>query len=67
MERERPAGQSRQSHGGNGPDNDSEESLDEVRERLEGVYEAAERAFESIGPIADAEQYLQQNRQRGGQ
>jgi hypothetical protein len=49
--------------GGGGPeDND----LDEVRADVDGILDAADRILDSIRPL-NAEDYLQQNRQRGGQ
>ena len=42
------------------------ESLDAIRNELENIMDAADHALQSIGPV-DAEDYLSQNRQRGGQ
>jgi len=46
--------------GGDGGD------LDRIRADAEGILDAADRILDSIRPL-NAEDYLQQNRQRGGQ
>jgi hypothetical protein len=40
--------------------------LDRLRADTEGILDAADRILDSIRPL-NAEDYLQQNRQRGGQ
>lgn len=40
--------------------------LDDVRSATAGILDAADRILDSIRPL-NAEDYLQQNRQRGGQ
>jgi len=64
MEREltvqRPA-----ASGGGGPSPDGG-ALDDVRSATAGILDAADRILDSIRPL-NAEDYLQQNRQRGGQ
>ena len=40
--------------------------LDEVRSKLEGILNAADKILDSL-PATAAEDYLQQSRQRGGQ
>lgn len=42
------------------------ESLDEFRDGLDGILAEADRILDGLGPI-NAEEYLQQNRQQGGQ
>ena len=42
------------------------ECLDEVRAGLDGILAEADRILDNLRPI-NAEEYLQQNRQRGGQ
>jgi hypothetical protein len=51
--------------GGGGPAPDGS-GLDEVRLEAAGILDAADRILDSIRPL-NAEDYLQQNRQRGGQ
>lgn len=64
MEREltlqRPA-----ASGGDGPGPDGG-GLDDIRTATAGILDAADRILDSIRPL-NAEDYLQQNRQRGGQ
>jgi hypothetical protein len=52
-------------HGGGGPIPEGA-GLDEVRLEAAGILDAADRILDSIRPL-NAEDYLQQNRQRGGQ
>ncbi len=40
--------------------------LDELRSNLDGILAEADRILDGLKPI-NAEEYLQQNRQRGGQ
>ena len=49
--------------GGGGPENND---LEQVRLDAAGILDAADRILDSIRPL-NAEDYLQQNRQRGGQ
>jgi hypothetical protein len=49
--------------GGSGPEGPD---LDRVRADAAGILDAADRILDSIRPL-NAEDYLQQNRQRGGQ
>ena len=49
--------------GGGGPEGPD---LDRIRADAEGILDAADRILDSIRPL-NAEDYLQQNRQRGGQ
>jgi hypothetical protein len=63
MERERQM--QRPPRTGGGPDPDAP-ALDEVRLQAAGILDAADRILDSIRPL-NAEDYLQQNRQRGGQ
>ncbi len=49
--------------GGSGPENND---LEQVRLDAAGILDAADRILDSIRPL-NAEDYLQQNRQRGGQ
>jgi hypothetical protein len=49
--------------GGGGPDG---VDLDGVRADVAGILDAADRILDSIRPL-NAEDYLQQNRQRGGE
>jgi hypothetical protein len=49
--------------GGGGPDGPD---LDRIRADADGILDAADRILDSIRPL-NAEDYLQQNRQRGGQ
>ncbi len=62
MERER---QLQRTAGGGGPVPGSE-GVEEVRAQLEGILDAADKILDSIRPV-NPEEYLQQNRQRGGQ
>jgi hypothetical protein len=48
---------------GGGPENND---LDEVRADVAGILDAADRILDGIRPL-NAEDYLQQNRQRGGE
>ena len=52
-----------QGGGGPGPDGNG---LEEVRLNADAILDAADRILDSIRPL-NAEDYLQQNRQRGGQ
>ena len=63
MERERQH-QEHNSGGGGEPAPDPQREA--RRERLRGLYEAADRRLDSI-QARDAEQFLQQHRQRGAQ
>jgi hypothetical protein len=63
MERERTAQRPAAGGGGAGPDG---ANLDEVRAEAVSILDAADRILDSIRPL-NAEDYLQQNRQRGGQ
>jgi hypothetical protein len=63
MERELQAHRPPVAAGGGGPDGPD---LDRVRADAEGILDAADRILDSIRPL-NAEDYLQQNRQRGGQ
>jgi hypothetical protein len=56
---QRPAAQG----GGGGPEHND---LDEVRADVAGILDAADRILDGIRPL-NAEDYLQQNRQRGGE
>jgi hypothetical protein len=56
---QRPPAQS----GGPGPDDNG---LEQVRLNADAILDAADRILDSIRPL-NAEDYLQQNRQRGGQ
>ena len=56
---QRPAAQG----GGGGPETND---LEQVRLDAAGILDAADRILDSIRPL-NAEDYLQQNRQRGGQ
>ena len=51
-----------QGGGGPGPD----DGLEQVRLNADAILDAADRILDSIRPL-NAEDYLQQNRQRGGQ
>lgn len=42
-------------------------NLDEVRSKLEGILDAADKILDAMPDTASAEEYLQQTRQRGGQ
>jgi hypothetical protein len=64
MERERPIQRTAPASGG-GPGSNGE-GTDQVRSPLEDMLEAADRILDSIRPV-NPEQYLQQNRQSGGQ
>jgi hypothetical protein len=48
---------------GPGPDDNG---LEQVRRNADAILDAADRILDSIRPL-NAEDYLQQNRQRGGQ
>lgn len=63
MERERTLPRPVAGGGGTEPDGGS---LDDVRSATAGILDAADRILDSIRPL-NAEDYLQQNRQRGGQ
>ena len=53
--------------GRSGPAHDENQtSASHGREELEGLLAAADEVLDSLGPRS-AEEYLQQNRQRGGQ
>jgi hypothetical protein len=65
MERQQTVQRPVAQHGGGGPgpgDND----LDALRADVGGILDAADRILDSIRPL-NAEDYLLQNRQRGGQ
>ena len=49
-----------------GDDQPNDDSLERTRREMEGIFEAADAVLNSVGPL-DAEQYLQRNRQHGGQ
>ena len=63
MERQRLQDPRNPLAGGGTPDGDS---LDGVRDRLEGILHAADAVLDGIRPL-NAEDFLQQNRQNGGQ
>jgi hypothetical protein len=63
MERQRQVQRPAALEGGGGPENND---LDEVRADVDGILDAADQILDSIRPL-NAEDYLQQNRQRGGQ
>ena len=63
MERQRQVQRPAAPGGGGGPEGSD---LDEVRADVDGILDAADRILDSIRPL-NAEDYLQQNRQRGGQ
>ena len=63
MERQRQVQQPAAPGGGGGPEGNDQ---DEVRADLDGILDAADRILDSIRPL-NAEDYLQQNRQRGGE
>jgi hypothetical protein len=63
MERQRQVQQPGGPGGGGGPEGND---LDEVRADVDGILDAADRILDSIRPL-NAEDYLQQNRQRGGE
>jgi hypothetical protein len=51
---------------GGGGDGGCGECLDTVRDTLDGILAEADRILDNLRPI-NAEEYLQQNRQRGGE
>jgi hypothetical protein len=51
---------------GSGPGPDGEDVLAQLRLEAEGLLDAADKILDSIKPV-NAEDYLQQNRQRGGE
>jgi hypothetical protein len=59
LQRQRTAG-----GGGNGPDNATD--LEQTRSALDEILAEADRILDNLRPV-NAEEYLQQNRQRGGQ
>jgi hypothetical protein len=63
MERER---QNQEHNSGGGGDPAPDPEREARRERLRGLHEAADRTLDSI-QARDAEQFLQQHRQRGAQ
>jgi hypothetical protein len=63
MERELQVQRPPVAGGGPGPDGGD---LDRIRAEADGILDAADRILDSIRPL-NAEDYLQQNRQRGGQ
>lgn len=58
LQRQRPAG-------GGGPEPGSE-GMEQTRANLEGILAEADRILDGLRPV-NAEEYLQQNRQRGGE
>ena len=52
--------------GGSGDGGECGTGLDELRTSLDGILAEADRILDGLKPI-NAEEYLQQNRQRGGQ
>ena len=52
--------------GGSGDGGGCGTGLDELRTSLDGILAEADRILDGLKPI-NAEEYLQQNRQRGGQ
>ncbi|MBY0528460.1 MAG: hypothetical protein K2R98_34030 [Gemmataceae bacterium] len=62
MEREQPIQRAAAPGGSGAGDN----SLDPINDRLAGLLDAADRILDTIRPV-NAEEYLQQNRQRGGE
>jgi hypothetical protein len=56
------------SHGSSSQDNDSHDfgELEQIRARIDGISEAADRILAAYTPI-QAEQFLQQNRQSSAQ
>lgn len=65
MERERTQPQHSQ-HSGSGGSPGGDSSLEGVRATLGGMLDIVDRTLDSIRPV-EAEEYLQQNRQNGGQ
>jgi hypothetical protein len=63
MERQRQLERPPAQGGGPGPDDNG---LEQVRLNADAILDAADRILDSIRPL-NAEDYLQQNRQRGGQ
>jgi hypothetical protein len=63
MERELTVQRPAATGGGPGADGGG---LDDIREATAGILDAADRILDSIRPL-NAEDYLQQNRQRGGE
>jgi hypothetical protein len=59
LQRQRTAG------GGGGPECGGE-GLEQVRAALDDILAEADRILDNLRPV-NAEEYLQQNRQRGGQ
>ena len=59
LQRQRTAG------GGGGPDCGGE-SLEQTRAALDDILAEADRILDNLRPV-NAEEYLQQNRQRGGE
>lgn len=51
---------------GGGGDTCGGEGLEQVRDALDGILAEADRILDNLRPV-NAEEYLQQNRQRGGQ
>jgi hypothetical protein len=64
MERERQI--QRPLTGGDGGPAPGDEGVDQVQARLDDILSAADRILDAIRPV-NAEEYLQQNRQSGGQ
>jgi hypothetical protein len=52
--------------GGGGTGLAGGDGLDEVRATLDGILAEADKVLDNLRPI-NAEEYLQQNRQRGGE
>jgi hypothetical protein len=51
---------------GGGDESCGGEGLEKVRDALDGILAEADRILDNLRPV-NAEEYLQQNRQRGGQ
>lgn len=62
MEHERSLPRATAAGGGPGPDTD----LEQVRAETSVMLQAADRVLDNLHPV-NAEDYLQQNRQRGGE
>ena len=62
MERERPLENDRSRNPGDGPSSD--DSFNETRSEIEGLFETADQMFDAID---NPQQYLEQNLQTGGQ
>jgi hypothetical protein len=63
MERERTIARPAAGGGGPAPEGDV---VEQVRNEADGILSAADRILDSLKPL-NAEDYLLQNRQRGGQ